>query len=164
MKKFIVAVLFLSASIVGTSIYTYPEATEALVTSTYNVSFQDLRYLPNGYIVQTVGVGLEQNALAYVASSINASVAVKPYKKTNSVFKSIRIIHRTQAYGFLGLNGLGRVANYSLTQDCNNQVCSIQKYRSELSAAVHLETGLTAEITFNDGVYTVTASKNRRPQ
>lgn len=154
----------LSMSIITTSILTYPNETEALVTSSYNVGFKQTAYLPNGYTVQIVGVGFEQNALTYVASSVNASVGVEQRKQTSSVFKGIRIIHQTRAYGFAGLNGIGRVTNYNLTQDCSYRICTIQKYKSEIAAAVHLETGLTAEILFNDGTYTVTASKDRRAQ
>lgn len=156
--------LLLSMSVITTSILTYPEETKALVQSSYNVSFNQTTYLPNNYTVQIVGVGLEQNALAYVASSINASVGVQQRGKTSSIFKGIRIVHQTRAYGFLGLNGIGRVTNYNLTQDCSYRICTIQKYKSEVATAVYLETGLIAEIMFHDGTYTVTASKNRMVQ
>ena len=153
------AFLTLSTAIVTTSVMSYPKEAKALVTSTYNINFNGSRTLPNGYNVQIVGVGFQEDALAYVASSVNAAVSVQKVKPSKSVFKSIRIIHQTRAYGLLGLNGLGRVANYDMVQDCQNQYCTINRYKSELAASVHMETGLLAQIEFNDGSYMIQAEK-----
>ena len=156
--------LTLSAAIVGTSLANFPQEAKALVNSTYNIGFNQTKTLPNGYTVQIIGVGYQQNALAYVASSVNAAVSVRVDKPSRSQFKSIKLIHQTRAYGIVGLNGFGRVANYDMVQECQNRYCTIQRYKSELSAALHMETGLAAQIEFNDGSYTVFANKEMRAQ
>ena len=159
-----VSLLLVSAAIVGTSLISYPQEAKALVNSTYNIGFNKTQTLPNGYTVQIIGVGFQQNALAYVASSVNAAVSVRVDKPSKSQFKSVKLIHQTRAYGILGLNGFGRVANYDMVQECQNRYCTIQRYKSELSAALHMETGLSAQIEFNDGSYTVFANKEMRAQ
>jgi hypothetical protein len=153
------AFLTLSIAIVTTSVMSYPQEAKALVTSTYNINFNGSRTLPNGYNVNIVGVGFQEDALAYVASSVNAAVSVQKVKPTRSVFKSIRIIHQTRAYGLIGLNGFGRVANFDMVQECQNQYCTIQRYKSELATSVYMETGLVAQIEFNDGSYAVQSDK-----
>lgn len=162
--KLICAVfVMLSIAILGVSIASVPDATQA-VQNDYNVTFNQLSYLPNGYAAQIVGVGTESNGLLYVSASTNVSVGVQKTKKTNSVFKGIKIVHQTVAYGVLGRNGIGRVANFSMTQDCAYKVCTMQKFKSEVAAAVYMETSLYAEISFNDGTYTIYAGKGRKPQ
>ena len=155
--------LTFSAAMIGSALAINPNGAQA-VTATYNVGFNQTSYLPNGYTVQMIGMGMEQRALLYVASSANVSVGVKSDKPSKSIFKGIKIIHQTRAYGLIGLNGFGRVANYDMTQECNNRICTMQKQRSEMATSVYMETNLQAEIMFNDGSYLVTANKNRMPQ
>lgn len=166
MKKLILglaAILFLTgASIASANAYTKESTNNTGIAvpylfETWNQTFTQTQTLPNGFDVRIVGVGTKTTGGIFIRSGVNAVVQVvkNPQRKQSGTLQSIKLIHNTVGFGFIGKNGVGQTANFDMISECNTSDCYLLNQNYQNGMIIFGTVTLKAEVKFDNGTYTI---------
>lgn len=150
-----------SLSIIGTSIYAYPEDARAYATTQYNYLYNSIDYTGNNYRVGTIGIGVRQMGVLYMLIGGNVAVQVSSSGKSNSKLKSIRIIQTGKGYGLAAINSIVPVGVKTIenTTQCNVEAlpatCTLHANKTINGIIFMGDLSIRVELIFDNGTYIV---------
>lgn len=156
--------LMLSASILITSLLSYPDEARAYMGGIQNYQFQDIRHLPNGYRVGILGLGQVQYNMTAIYSSVNAGVQVVKLKDSKSVLKSVKLTYMTNGYTInnLAITNLIKTFNDEQSVSCGDlgySICNLARGKTITGFVMYPSVQLRADLIFNDATYTIYSAK-----